>query len=353
MTDRAGVGASAPELAGGRAEDERESTISVVIPTRDRPRELARALSAARAQRDVDLDVVVVDDGSELPATVPSDDEAVRVLRVDASRGVAAARNRGIAAARGTWIAFLDDDDIWAPERCRLLLEAAEVDAVAVVASGTVKLDPRGRALAVRASPSPATVQRELRWRNALGEPSAVMVRRELLERVGGFDESLSVLADWDLWIRLVASARVAVCPQVLSGYVVHSGSMHVRHTDDALTEFQELGRRYGRARHRNDEGMHDEILTRWAGSAYRAGGHRLKAARMFWRSWRRYRWRADLLQVAGALLGGRVPPIVPAWRTTVPPPEWVALYQDRPGALLRPMARPAAVDVPGGARYG
>src|SRR4051794_9011163 len=108
--------------------------VSVVIPTRDRRHLLETTLAAALNQREVDYEVIVVDDGSgdgtatELAAI---GDPRLRVLRNGASQGVSAARNRAIAEARAPWIAFLDDDDVWSPELLRRQLETVRgTDAV-------------------------------------------------------------------------------------------------------------------------------------------------------------------------------------------------------------------------------
>ncbi|HZU60020.1 MAG TPA: glycosyltransferase family A protein [Solirubrobacteraceae bacterium] len=316
----------------------------MVIPTRDRPRELERALSVVRGQRDIELETVIVDDGSRVPVKLPGgEDSTTRVIRLERSLGVAAARNRGVAAARGEWIAFLDDDDIWSPERLRLLWETANASPAEIVTSGTAKLDDRGRILSVRSLPEPANIRRALRSINVLGGPSAVMLRRQLIDRVGGFDESLSVLADWELWLRVTDQASLAVCPEVLTGYVVHRGGMHVTRTDEAMAEFAELGRRYGTARRPGDWGMSDDVFTRWAASAYRAGGHPVHAASLFWRNWRRYRYRPDLLQALASLFAPAARLLDASARAQMAAPDWVGLYQDRPGAELRPMREAAA----------
>ena len=91
--------------------------MSVVIPTRDRPRLLQRALASALRQVGVVAEVVIVDDGGSPPVALAPTGGRVRVLRKDRSEGVSAARNAGIAAARGEWVAFLDDDDVWAPAK--------------------------------------------------------------------------------------------------------------------------------------------------------------------------------------------------------------------------------------------
>src|SRR2546421_12955356 len=98
---------------------------TVIIPTRDRWPLLAVTLCGALAQEGVTLEVIVVDDGSvdQTPRRLAEViDERVRVIRHPSSRGVAAARNSAIAAARGEWLAFLDDDDLWAPHKLRIQL---------------------------------------------------------------------------------------------------------------------------------------------------------------------------------------------------------------------------------------
>lgn len=314
--------------------------VTVVIPTRDRPRELDRALSVCWGQREVALEVVVVDDGSLVPVQIPSGEHSTRVIRLEPSGGVAAARNRGVSEARGEWIAFLDDDDIWSPERLRRLLETADAERAEIVTSGTVKLDDRGRTLSVRSLPDPATIRRRLRSINVLGSPSAVMVRRQLIDRLGGFDESLSILADWELWIRLTDQASLAVCPEVLTGYVVHREGMHVTRTDEAMAEFAELNRRYGTARQPQDAGMSDDVFTRWAASAYRSGGHPVRAASLFWHNWRRYRYRPDLIQALASLFQPAARLLEASVRTRASSPDWVGLYQDRQEGQLRPLQR-------------
>src|SRR5438105_2362909 len=90
--------------------------VSVVVPTRNRPRLLACTLRSILAQVDVDLELIVVDDASSPPAIVPTD-RRVRLIRHTTQLGVSAARNTGIAAACGRWLAFCDDDDLWAPRK--------------------------------------------------------------------------------------------------------------------------------------------------------------------------------------------------------------------------------------------
>lgn len=97
------------------------SLATIVIPSRNRPSFARPAVVCALGQVGVDVDIVVVDDGSDSPLAaalvdlVAGSDGRVRMLRNEVSIGVAAARNRGIAEASGAWVGFCDDDDVWAP----------------------------------------------------------------------------------------------------------------------------------------------------------------------------------------------------------------------------------------------
>src|SRR5512138_2804909 len=103
--------------------------VSVIIPTRNRCELLSTTLRSVLRQRDVEFEVFVVDEGStdDTPAMLLSlDDPRVQVIRHDEPLGVSTARNRGAFEARGDWLAFVDDDDIWAPEKLATQLQAAE-----------------------------------------------------------------------------------------------------------------------------------------------------------------------------------------------------------------------------------
>src|SRR3954463_12435843 len=102
--------------------------VSVIIPTRNRARLLERAINCALRQRDVRVDVVIVDDAStDATAAILSawDDDRLTVVRNEVRRGVTGVRNQGLARAKEPWVAFLDDDDVWAPTKlARQLAEA-------------------------------------------------------------------------------------------------------------------------------------------------------------------------------------------------------------------------------------
>jgi glycosyltransferase involved in cell wall biosynthesis len=215
--------------------------VTVVIPTKDRWRLLQRALASALTQVDVAIEVVVVDDGSMDGTSrhlTTLGDPRVRVVRNEVSRGVASARNVGVAQARADWVAFLDDDDLWAPHKLRAQLDRAAGGANFVY-SGMVVIDERRRPMEIGPA-DPDDLRRTLFHHNFIGAPSTVMVRTALVRRAGGFDERLSVLADWDLWLRLILEhgAVASACREPLFVYAVHEQNMHRAAADSILTEF-------------------------------------------------------------------------------------------------------------------
>ena len=200
--------------------------VSVVVPTRDRALTLRRALLSVHAQRGVDYEIVVVDDGSEdAEATfaATADIEGVRYLRNERSLGVSSARNRGVAAARGAWIAFLDDDDLWSPEKLWLQLRAAVASNATWVYAGDVNVDTDLRVLSGGPPPPPHAVLDGLPRFNPISSGgSNVVVRADALADAGGFDPDLRRTEDWDLWIRLAAIGPPAWVPRPLVAYTFH-----------------------------------------------------------------------------------------------------------------------------------
>jgi glycosyltransferase involved in cell wall biosynthesis len=121
--------------------------VSVVVPTHNRVALLKRTLRSILGQNISDVEVIVVDDGSvdDIAAVVGDLDPRIQVLRNRQPAGVSAARNRGIAAAQGEWIAFCDDDDLWAPDKLRLQLDAMRETGRLWAYAGCVHLNPAGR----------------------------------------------------------------------------------------------------------------------------------------------------------------------------------------------------------------
>lgn len=231
--------------------------VTVIIPTKNRPHDLARAVRSVLKQQGVVVQVIAVDDGGDpgiLDTVSELQDRRVMTLRNERSLGVAAARNRGIRLATTEWVAFVDDDDIWAPTKLREQLRAVGSTAGAGWSStACVHIDPRYEVVGWERAPEPKTVASALLRKQVVpGGGSGVLVRRELALSAGCFDEALLNLADWDFYVRLALRSPVAVVGAPLLAYSVHATSMSLNLPLDLQRsegEFEVLRRKYSRER--------------------------------------------------------------------------------------------------------
>ncbi len=210
--------------------------VSAVIPTYDRPSYLRSAVESVLAQTHDPIELVVVDDHSPRPAAEILDGmslgalEAVRCRRHPENRGVNAARNTGIEAASGEYVAFLDDDDRWRPEKTERQVAAFEAagDDVGVVYTGRVAV--RHDDIASRAPPAvDGELTRALLCRNVVGSMSVVMVRADLARTVP-LDEGFPAWADLAWYVDLSRHTRFRRLPDPL---VVYEYTSHGRLSDD------------------------------------------------------------------------------------------------------------------------
>lgn len=222
--------------------------VTVVLPSRDRPVEVRRAARTVIAQTFTDWELVIVDDGSDPVADViglEAMDPRILVLRNETSQGVAEARNRGIMEARGQWIAFLDDDDVWHPEKLAAQLAAAqEMDATFVYTSSEVVEADFGRAY-VQDAVADEDFHHALAAVNIVRAPSSVLVDAAAIRATGGFDPALSVVADWEMWLRLSDHVCPVAVAAPLTGVIEHPGSMQLTLADQIGDELDHLWGRH------------------------------------------------------------------------------------------------------------
>jgi glycosyltransferase involved in cell wall biosynthesis len=208
--------------------------VSLVIAAYNHVNVLPEALESALAQTYPACEVVVVDDGStdDTPNLLKRYQDKVRTVR-QANKGLAAARNRGVSAAQGEYVAFLDADDLL--HRTKLAEQVAFLEArpeigwtycdveLADQQSGECRLASDRFGYAARRLDG--DLFEELVAGNFIPAISP-MLRRSLFEQAGAFDESLTALEDWDLWLRLSLIAPAAYLPRVLATYRLFQGGM-------------------------------------------------------------------------------------------------------------------------------
>lgn len=194
--------------------------VSVIIPARDAAHFLPNALRSVETQGVAGLEVWVVDDGSTDGTRDLVNNWTPRVNYLyQAPTGPAAARNAGIRQATGEYVAFLDADDIWLPEKLSRQLAALDASPeAAMCVTGYVEMQADGRTKSYvehQRRLHRGCLLKNLFLRGRLCLPS-VVARRSLFERVGLFEESLYIAEDWNLWLRVAANERVLLIPDPL-----------------------------------------------------------------------------------------------------------------------------------------
>ncbi len=204
-------------------------SVSVIIPTCNRQDLLPTAIRSVLNQTLSDFELVVVDDASDdsIDAVVKTfADGRVRLIRHDRRRGGAAARNTGIRNSGADYIAFLDDDDEWYPEKLARQMEVMlrSRPEVAAVYTGYFVVDKTtGRICLQRVPTRRGDLYSTLLERNPIGTTSSILIRRACLEKVGYFDERLPSFQDRDLWIRISREFHFDYVQEPLFNYFVHS----------------------------------------------------------------------------------------------------------------------------------
>jgi glycosyltransferase involved in cell wall biosynthesis len=230
--------------------------IAVVIPAYNRARHIASALESVLAQTRAPAEIIVVDDGSTDDTAAVAQSFGANVLR-QSNAGVSAARNTGVRIARSPWIAFLDSDDLWAPNKLEMQWEALEAcpEIGMVFSDFSYFDDATGKTMGTTKLLSEAhyagVVRRRTGWASFSCEPNSfgralaqglftsvetMIVRRDLLLSLGIFDTDLRSAEDWELFLRLAVATTASVVEMPL----VYARRMHSpRLTEDVAGSYR------------------------------------------------------------------------------------------------------------------
>jgi glycosyltransferase involved in cell wall biosynthesis len=206
--------------------------VSVVIPTHNRPEMLAEAITSVRAQTFADYEIVVVSNGeSDDMRRASREVTTAHDGRYFALRhgNVSGARNFGVEQAKSEWIAFLDDDDLWLPNKLERQVAEAQRTGADMIACYCAKFFPDGQEIIERPRlydgwSYTKAISRHYWWTI----PSATIIRKRVLDEVGGFDVHLSYIEDMDLWRRISWRYAIHQMDEVLTQYRCgHLTTMH------------------------------------------------------------------------------------------------------------------------------
>jgi glycosyltransferase involved in cell wall biosynthesis len=260
-------------------------TVGIVMAARNYARYLPEAVESVLAQTFHDWQLLIVDDGS-------TDDTAdivkrflgdPRIRYVHADRlGQSRAKNLGVRLVRGQLIAFLDADDRWHPTKLEKQLRAFDDPRVGVCHTLRELMDDRGDSIPSRPGPPPSGDVREAIFTRNFVCFSSVVVRREVFDRVGAFDESLSLAIDYDLWQRAAAHYHFACIPEALTVYRTGHGNLSQKLADRIATATVVMNK---------STDLTPAVIADGYASTYRQMGYLLRgqekwnAVRWYWRA--------------------------------------------------------------------
>jgi len=241
--------------------------VSVLLRTKDRPGFLSEALASLRGQTFADFETVVVNDGGEIPAALLESPpgRALRVIVPPAPGGRTRALNAGLAAARGTYLTYLDDDDLYLPAHLETLVRFLDGSDEYKAAYTSVRQleqalgdDGRytdGREITVYGRTFDAA---RLLYKNDI-PLIALAHRRALAQEIGGFDETFDQFEDWDFLIRLSAKTRFHHLPSVTAVYRLRDDASNITaaqpwHSGDAQTARRRLFEKHAARRSASTE---------------------------------------------------------------------------------------------------
>ncbi|WP_435011867.1 glycosyltransferase family 2 protein (plasmid) [Tundrisphaera lichenicola] len=209
--------------------DRRQVTVSVIIPAYNSAKYVVEAVSSALASRDVEPEIIVIDDGSTDDTWEALDRFGDVILKVRQDRGGPyRARNLGASLARGEWLAFLDADDIWSPDKLSRQLQLAD-DSTGLIYTDRLNFGDIQH-VAERQSDSVTLWEGDVFKPLLLGNfitLSSVLIRKGWFDRLGGFSVEHRGVQDWDLWLRYSAEGGlVKLCREPLTHYRWHSNQM-------------------------------------------------------------------------------------------------------------------------------
>jgi glycosyltransferase involved in cell wall biosynthesis len=227
-------------------------TVSVIIPTYNRAEFLRSAIESVIKQTFTDLEIIVSDDKSTdhtQDVVRNIEDERIKYVRNEGNKGPSAARNAAILASEGEYIAFLDDDDEWLPDKLQKQVELLDQSQpnICGVFSNRLFID-RNSGQVLSDNPGTDQLKGNLLYQLMIKSPihtSTVVIRKSCLDGIGLFDETISYMEDRDLWIRLSTKWDFEYISKPLTKAYVHDFAQLSRNLEGQTVGKEKLLERY------------------------------------------------------------------------------------------------------------
>jgi glycosyltransferase involved in cell wall biosynthesis len=207
---------------------------SIIIPFYNRIEDTLKAISSALGQTYEHIEVIVVDDGSTNPINdhVILDDPRITLVKHPKNMGANAARNTGFKNSTGNWICFLDSDDTWVPNKLQIMIDALNNNLDHSIGYCGINHVLNGDIIGKNLPTQSGNIYDQLLSSNIVGSTSVPVISRKVMNRIGGFDETLKSAQDWDLWIRIAEKDFLFLAiPSVLVNYSVPTNANHISHS--------------------------------------------------------------------------------------------------------------------------
>jgi glycosyltransferase involved in cell wall biosynthesis len=269
--------------------------VSVIIPVYNGESYLADAIESVKAQTYADWEIIAVDDGSKdrSPSILREYEKGLSAkfrLITQENQGISAARNRAIGISSGEYIALLDSDDVWFPEKLELQVSVLErMEEVAMVYSDCLVVDPQRNVIRktyFEKPPLAGGIFQELLLNNSIPSSSA-LIRRSVFQQVGSFNPAYRIAMDYDLWLRIADRYPIEVIDRPLMQYRVHPGGISSNRVE-MIREDLDITERWLEQRPGLREELAAGLLQKQRSSRYHLFLHHLhsrelrKAARAF-----------------------------------------------------------------------
>jgi len=216
--------------------------VSVIIPVYNRVALLSRAIRSVLAQTYQHFEIIVVDDASceDVAGCVNAfKDPRIRYIRHEINRGVAAAWNTGLRESKGRFIAFLDSDDEWMPQKLeRQVFSLTKDPSYGLAYTSVILVNDSGNPIKTIKATASGYIYRPLLRKNFIGTMSSVVVTKQAASDAGPFDERLTYRADYDFYVRLCRNYRVKALKTPLTIQYVHSGPRLSKNYDLRISSY-------------------------------------------------------------------------------------------------------------------
>lgn len=210
----------------------RAPLVSVIIPVYNSANYIAETINSVLQQSVRDFEIIVVDDGStdHLKEVLDPFIVSKQIIYIpQVNRGVSAARNHGYGKSNGEYVAFLDSDDVWLSDNLEAKLNKFKSGDFGLVHADAVVIDEHSNPLQQMLSGNEGNLLNDmLAWNGTqVPGPSSILVKREVVEKIGLFDEQLSTSADQDFFIRVAVRYKIGRVAKPTWMYRIHGNNMH------------------------------------------------------------------------------------------------------------------------------